>query len=194
MNGPIYSAVDPIPAATPPSPKKSKVVTIRLEIPDIACESIMSTALEGGIGYWSQADNIVYAAGDLRTSAADAIVDTDETLYWSYDLTSIDPEEPDEDVDPSTLSAEELFESGTKLTVNYDVIRLGIQRLFSRHTEVASLGLAREYFMIDHGEWMQNHLRNTAAPMSAQIWGGQSDADSCDTIVQLGLFGEVVYG
>lgn len=34
-------------------------ITVNLPYPDARCEATMCTALEGGVGYWSQADKLV---------------------------------------------------------------------------------------------------------------------------------------
>lgn len=173
---------DPMGQPSPPLPtENTKIVYIGLEIPDLACESIMSTAIEGGIGYWSVARNIKYATPDLEPTASGR-QHVDSIHYWSYELADKQEDQDWEDGEGT--------EPDWHL-VDYSVIRLGIKRLFDNASN--GLTLTRQYFLIDHGEWMQGYLGHTA-PVSSQIWGGQTDADACDTIVQLGLFGSVVYG
>lgn len=70
------------------------------QIPDSFCADVLCTALEGGIGYWAEAD-------DIKRSEPDAEGD------WHYLSASLTDAEGDDD---------------WQHTVDYAAIRLGIQR------------------------------------------------------------------
>ncbi len=77
-------------------------ITVGLEVTDQLCADVMCTALEGGIGYWAQADKIE-KAGDEYKSCLLAELNDDESGYqWDKPM-----------------------------TLNYDVIREGMRRLLS---------------------------------------------------------------
>lgn len=90
-----------------------KSITINVEISDDVAEGIMTTALEGGIGYWCKAD---------ITHGADEPLDPRYyESFVAYDTEEFDEDDPDK----SELGV-----------VTYDTIRDGIERILSGRVKV----------------------------------------------------------
>lgn len=83
-------------------------ITIRREVTDRQLRDVLGTALEGGIGYWSWADNI------RKIGVAD------DTVGWQYD--QVDLEVPDGGSDGNHLRFSNL---------NADVLRRGLQLMLA---------------------------------------------------------------
>lgn len=93
---------------------EEKTVHIAFHISDQLCADILCTALEGGIGYWSAADDIVKQTG------------TDPgCIVTDYVSCTLHPAENDEDFEPVVL--------------DYAAIRRGIARVLSPGFQVSSL-------------------------------------------------------
>lgn len=162
--------------------------------------NVFVTALEGGIGYWSVADEYhhssVHMAGQLTPSGANdgpittqakedhdnfhAIISPTEGKYWDVDL-----------LPPKTK----------QLTINIDTIEIGILRFWEyclgerdrlgyadTHDECNTAQLGQDYMLADDAYWRQF--------LVADITNGDDgdyDADVADQIVQLALFNSVVF-
>lgn len=59
--------------------------TITFEVPDKVCATIMCSALEGGIGYWAQADKLVRDSAGDYVSCVLCECDADEVFDWKAD-------------------------------------------------------------------------------------------------------------
>lgn len=103
--------------------------TITFEVPDAVCATIMCSALEGGIGYWAQADKIKQDAAGDYVSCSLCECDADESFDW-----------------PAARK------DGRVRPLNYAAIRRGIQRVLSGAVrvrrdllgQVATTGIAGE--------------------------------------------------
>lgn len=146
---------------------------------------VFTTALEGGIGYWSVCDTYNWAKG-TDTKGDPCVVDLDGFYAIVYEL-----DEDGEGVSHDRLGYE--FHYDTKeLRIDISVIARGVQ-LFTQYV----------YGRIDY----QGNKVDDPKPVDAdhywrqflkadQTNGDDGDYDSivADNIVQFGLFGKVVYG
>lgn len=212
---PSSDLTGPFAKEAPPRDPPTKVVYIGLEIPDEACEMVLQTAYEGGIGYWATGRNVTYAKQDL-SGPAGGPTDTFDILYWSYELADKEILEiwyseeliklgvaNDEMARQAARNAAQRIEDDAEhgwWRVDYNTIRLGIKRLFD-HPPAPAFKMAQERFLQDYAEWTLSVSsrqmvgnRRLSRDVIRDIFGGQTDAGDCDTIVQLGIFGELVYG
>lgn len=90
-------------------------VTINLNVTDQQCADILCTALEGGIGYWSQCRNIKYRSVDPRVE----FPPTDRGAYESCEIAELNDDESDYDW------------KNTARVLNYRTIVRGIKRICS---------------------------------------------------------------
>jgi hypothetical protein len=93
----------------------TKLVSLEFDVSDQLCADIMSTALEGGIGYWAQAD---------------AIMRTPENAEGSFDYVACFIAELNDD--------ESGYDWDNRYRLDYSVIRLGLQRLTQGTVKVNS--------------------------------------------------------
>lgn len=133
---------------------------------------IFTTALEGGIGYWSVCDTYHWSQ---KT----------EIGYPASDLTgfyaTLESNEDDWGVTEAYISEQGQFQPITEtqtLRVDLDVVERGANLLVEK---VLSGEFTNTYLLQFVVAWITN--------------GGSGDYDACgaDLAVQLGLFGEVVY-
>ena len=121
---------------------------------------IITTALEGGIGYWSRATAYRWYSPDLTGGTAEPATNGGGNAY---------------------ASIEEHGDSETPLAtweITPDIIVKGLTKIRS-HEPIKYLG---------------NHTRATMINADRQNDASLIDADVADQIVQVSLFGEVVYG
>lgn len=127
---------------------------------------VFTTALEGGIGYWSAATAYHWSNGgdgydpDLDGFYA-RIVSNDDESGWGVKGLADDAE----------------------LTIDADVIARGLSRLRKRQREHTLTSLSGALYC---QQWMKADRTNGEE--------GDFDAEMADQVVQLGLFDEVVYG
>lgn len=144
---------------------------------------VFTTALEGGIGYWSVADQYVWCKPDSEDRAQE---DLDGFYATVHEL-----DEDGEGVSRDRLGYEFRYNING-LRIDIDTIARGV-RLFTRYV----------YGRIDY----QGNKVDDPKPVAAdhywrqflkadQTNGDDGDYDSivADNIVQFGLFGKVVYG
>jgi hypothetical protein len=129
-------------------------VNVKIEVTDQHCADILCTALEGGIGYWAQARNIKQHA-----LPEDAAIGLDS--YLSCEIAELNDDESG-------------YDWKHPLKLDYDVIRLGIQRILT-NPKYARMGTGI--------------LRDI---VSDEV-GCYIDAGVADVIVQFGLFNEERY-
>ena len=84
-------------------------ITIPLEVTDQQCADIFCTAIEGGIGYWSQCRKIV-------RKLAPALSDNDLADYVSCELAELNDDESG-------------YDWTRPIKLDYDAIRRGISRI-----------------------------------------------------------------
>jgi hypothetical protein len=92
----------------------SKSITINIELTDQFCSDIMCTALEGGIGYWAQADKIV------QSDEEDCMLH-----YVSCKLAALNDDETD-------------FDWSNPYTLDFNAIRRGVERVLHPDFSVRS--------------------------------------------------------
>jgi hypothetical protein len=119
-----------------------------------ALNDLFTTALEGGIGYWSTCS--VYRWG----------IDVAGRLEQARDFVAVVQDIEDED--------------GTEYTIDRDVVRRGVQRLY-KHL----IGLGNEANRY-HLQAMRDFNRGNWDDLDL-------DADTADMVVQFGLFKEIRY-
>jgi hypothetical protein len=116
---------------------------------------IFTTALEGGIGYWSECDKYHWSLDNGKTSDS-------EDLDGFF--ATVTPEEEE-----------------TELRIDADVIEKGLL-LLSDPNNIDKLRVNKNIFKI------------CAIANARDEDDGDIDAEVADCIVQVGLFGEVIYG
>lgn len=128
-------------------------LNVDLKIDAEFLHDIFTTALEGGIGYWSECSAYHWSKGGP---------DHEADLDFFHAI--IEETESGEDEPPTHR-------------IDREVILRGLSRLFT-------------------GEYRGLHSSTAGRIMEAAITGnsGRLDASDADCLVQVGLFGEVVYG
>lgn len=151
---------------------------------------VFTTAMEGGISYWAEALNYHWMNPNRRPEST--IMDT-----YSLDLdnfhATIVSSEGDWGIDKAwqtSASGRFIVEtniSGTvPLIIDRRVIERGVGLMVDKvmaavHSEDTDAPFSRKY------------LRQFVVQYLTDGEDGDSDADVCDMVVQLGLFGELVY-
>lgn len=141
---------------------------------------IFTTAMEGGIGYWSVASEYHWS----KPNPSDSVEDLDG--FYAI----LESSEDDWGVEEAWIAecGETLDITETQsLRVDLKVIERGWDMFMDKvlaavKTEDRDAGFSRHYF------------RQFVVQYLTDMEEGDSDADGCDLVVQLGLFGEVVYG
>ena len=145
---------------------------------------MFTTALEGGIGYWSVAEEYHWAndkaggdpAGDINGFFA-VLSANDDDGNWGVDKAY----QPRIAGDPIKLDC-----GAGELTVDLKVMERGMNLFVDKVIEATksedpNAPFSRKYLRQAVTQWLSNGE------------DGDSDADVADLVVQLGLFGEVVY-
>jgi hypothetical protein len=135
---------------------------------------VLVTALEGGISYWAYTTAYRWYYPDLAGGTAEP-GPGDTANAWAHVVI-----EDDGDGDPSDRGAD-------KHTIDLELISRGLGRI-AGSTPIEHLG-----------EVTRRSVRycnrvNDLAPDQAPSYVVDIDADIADQIVQVGLFGRVVYG
>jgi len=138
-----------VPAGPGKSPPASKMLfrSIPLNMSDAVCAGIMSTALEGGIGYWCCAGEIVYSEG------AD----------WNYvSFNAYDADDPDGDDNSA-------WENGAE--VNYETIRDGVARILGGSVKIRSDLFAQVVSVLGGGDGMDVDAEGADCIVQAGLLG-----------------------
>jgi hypothetical protein len=148
---------------------------------------VFTTALEGGIGYWSVTDEYHWSSKE-PTPSGGYIVNDDIDGFYAV----IESNEDDWGVSHAWISevssASMMDITATQsLRVDRSVIERGVNMLVDNviaatKSEDASAPFSREY------------LRQFVVAWLTDSEDGDYDSEVADMVVQLGLFGEVVYG
>lgn len=141
---------------------------MQITIPDLTggeCGDIAITAIEGGIGYWAQAESYDYR----RWSP-----DSQQRFYISGEAPSSNLQVPDDFV---FYTIHELLpdESGYK-PEGIDITPVVIKRGFEMAVTQARSDLVAQVLSLPREDWM-----------------GEIDSDGADAIIQLGALGEIRY-
>jgi hypothetical protein len=139
---------------------------------------IVTTALEGGIGYWSAAEGYRWFAPDLAGGTAEPGPGGTANA-WAV----IVPEEGcDGDHWPT------LPDGSRGFRVDLDAVELGLRRIAAGGVRgLSDTGSTRRLVMVcDRFDGRDVD--------GAQYWTGDLDSDAADVIVQVAVFGEVIYG
>jgi hypothetical protein len=161
---------------------------VRTEGRKVFLLSVFTTALEGGIGYWSYCEQYHWAneetgghpAGDIDGFYA-TLTSTEED--WGV-MNVYQPHlnSPEGDVVTMTLETQ-----NQRLRVDIDVIERGVNLLVDKVIEATKSE--------DHSApFSYKYLRQFVEAWLTDGESGDFDADGADLAVQLGLFGEHVYG
>lgn len=137
------------------------------------------TALEGGIGYWSCAEEYHWGT--------DGGVKCVDDLDGFYAILS--PEEGEWGVEEAFVAEtgeSQAITDTQSLRVDRTVIERGVNLLVDKVIEAAKSEDA-------NADFSRKYLRQFVVQWLTDGEDGDSDADVGDLIVQLGLFGEVVY-
>jgi hypothetical protein len=130
--------------------------------------SIVTTALEGGIGYWSAAEEYRWYFPDIDGGRAEPGPDGSANAY-----ALIVP--ADEDSDGDHWPKDAGGEPCARVTV--DNVRRGLRQIVSGEGQLVGEETRRR-FALALREWD----------------AGDLDAGDCDMIVQVAIFGKVIYG
>jgi hypothetical protein len=139
-----------------------------IEIPDLTAEeagTIVITAAEGGIGYWSQ-------------------IQPDP----GYKYTRWMPDNPDGSVG-EPISVPDDFVFYRIAALNEDEDGYDEDKLYDITPAVVRRGLEVAMTKARH-----DLVKDVVLFSSREDWTGEIDADGADVIIQCGLFGEIVYG
>ena len=129
------------------------IVKAKLPISESDMRDIICNGYEGGIGYW-------YCSTDVERKEYDYI-----------SITGVDAEIAMDHDTIAQIEGAHIDEHGELWVINAETIKLGIERVFEKHTHNAEL---------------------IKALLEGDI--GMIDAEGADVIIQLGIFGEVIYG
>jgi hypothetical protein len=132
---------------------------------------VMITALEGGVGYWSVADQITIEH------------ENDDLWYARYTLFCLDGDDP---------TGKEAGECG--LSTQEAPVPLCQGHLIDPDAIARGMGLARR--PADQSDAIGWHISNRRHVIKAnrENDAGDIDAGDADCIVQLAAFGKVIYG
>lgn len=160
---------------------------------------VFTTAMEGGIGYWSEASTYKWSKPENYTQVIDGI-----PFNGSHDVEDLDnfhavlhPPEGDEwgvtevyqpqydspEGDVVSLPNENQEQP---LYVGIDVIERGWNLFVDKVIAATKSENPDDPFS-------RKYLRQFVIQWLSDLVDGDSDVDGCDLVVQLGLFGEVVY-
>lgn len=150
---------------------------------------VFTTALEGGIRHWAQSETYHWMNPNRRPEST--IMDTD---YLDLDgfYAVVTSTEGDWGVSTAyqrlgdQLMRTRIWET-TELRIDRDIIERGVNLMVENviaavKSEDPDAPFSREYLRQFVVQWLTNGE------------DGDSDAEVCDMVVQLGLFGELVYG
>lgn len=125
---------------------------------------VLTTAMEGGIGYWSCATSYEWFDPDMTSGTASPAPGGGGNAYATLELTEV-PDGGD-----------------TVRELNLDTVAVGLRKISSGEVQVSSK--ARRTVTVCN-------ISNSTAP---EDFRGDIDADLADQIVQAGMFGDVVFG
>lgn len=151
---------------------------------------MFTTAMEGGIGYWSVAENYHWQHKNVNPSASWDSSPHQDDINGFYAV--IEPNEGEWGVGVAYIAETGGFELMTEecqqqpLRIDIGIMERGVNLLVDKVIEAAKsedsdVGFSRKY------------LRQFVIQWLTDTEEGDSDADVADFVVQLGLFGEVVY-
>lgn len=143
---------------------------------------VFTTALEGGIGYWSVVSEYHWGTdGGVK-----CVDDLDEF----YAIIESSEEDWGLGVDHKVFIAEtgepQQITDTQSLRVDLSVIERGMNLFVDKVIEATKSEDPKVPFS-------NKYLRQMVVQWLTDAEDGDSDADGCDLVVQLGLFGEVVY-
>lgn len=142
---------------------------------------MFTTAMEGGIGYWSYADEYHWG-----TDGGVKVVEDFDDFYAIISSNSDDEDWGVSHAYVSEIGAVTDITATQSLRIDRDVIERGWNLFVDKviaatKSENPDAPFSRKYFRQAVVQWLTDCEE------------GDSDADVADMVVQLGLFGEVVY-
>lgn len=160
--------------------------------------SVFTTALEGGIGYWSEAGSYRWSKPENYTKVIDGVPfngshDVDDTDYFYATLYSTEEDWGVTEVfQPQYNSPEGPVvhlpneSQNQPLRVDIDVVERGVNLLVDKV-------IAATKSEDPEAQFSRKYLRQFVEAWLSDGEQGDFDADGADLAIQLGLFGEVVY-
>lgn len=151
---------------------------------------VFTTALEGGISYWAESQNYHWMNPNRRPEST--IMDTDYLDLDNFHATIVSSE-GDWGVDKAWQTSA----SGRFITETH--ISRTVPLIIDRRVIERGVGLMVDKVMTAvHSEdpnapFSWNYLRQFVVQYLTDGDDGDSDAEVCDMVVQLGLFSELVY-
>lgn len=145
--------------------------------------TVFTTALEGGIGYWSIADEYHWSKPGFVNGANDIVEDRDG--FYAV----LESNEDDWGVQEAFISETDEVQPITEtqaLRVDIDVIERGVNML-------VDYVIAATKTEDDTAPFSLSYLRQFVEAWLSDGDNGDFDADGADWVVQLGLFGSLVY-
>ena len=162
---------------------KTEVKPARTEERKAFYHYCFTTALEGGIGYWATVEEYRWSKANISNTKAGYVDDIDG--FYAI----LDSSEDDWGVEEAYISEIDevsLITETQSLRVDINVIERGVNLLVQKVIEAA----ASED---PDADFSRKYLRQFVIQWLTDSDDGDSDADVCDLVVQLGLFGTVVY-
>lgn len=149
-----------------PTPGASpRTVSTSFTLSDSFLGYVMCSAFEGGTGYWARLEDIQYGPG-AKTKAS-----TDEPFYISAYAV-------DTDWDDSDKTGEPAF---PRTLVDFDLLARGIGLILGSKPATAEF-------------WPNSDIVGYVQRAVAEDDAGHIDGDAADAIMQLGMFGQLVFG
>lgn len=143
-----------------------------LSLSEQKAADVLGTALEGGVGYWSLADEIEYAPGD-------------DVIYLSVVLhEAADAEEIDDDDLENVIEQKGIWGSSFYRKQGHKVTLFDVKRALR---EIAFGDV--KYASDDHIKRVAREIIFATDPLDVDY-----DSDDADRIVQVAALGSVIYG
>jgi len=136
---------------------------------------VFTTVLEGGISYWAQCETYHWRNENRRPEST--VMDADYSDLTGF-YAMISPADETWGIRPGR--------DDEHLRIDIDVIERGVNLLIDGIIAAHKSGDPKAPFSSEY-------LRNFVIQWMTDGEDGDSDADVCDVVVQLGLFGELVY-
>lgn len=151
---------------------QTEVTPVRTEGRKKFLHYVFTTALEGGINYWATVETYHWSEG----------IGADDLDGFNATITS-----SEEDWGVSHLSTGYGLGENEPIRIDLEVVERGVNLMVDKIIAAAKSENPKAPFS-------DPYLRQFVEQWLTDLELGDSDADGCDLALQLGLFGEVVYG
>lgn len=146
---------------------------------------VFVTAMEGGIGYWAIRDE--YSWSKAGAGAVTGVKEPEDDIDGFYAI--LESNEDDWGTEAAYIAETGGLQPITEtqsLRVDIDTVERGVNLLVDKVIEATKSEA--------HADFSNTYLRQFVVAWLTDGEDGDYDADGADLAVQLGLFGEVVYG